>query len=55
MNIVNGFDIDTVKGSIAYLENQGFDVEEIVKEGMKRIAEIKEKIKSKQGLKVYGN
>jgi hypothetical protein len=38
MTIVNGFDIDTHEGAIAYLESEGVDVEEYVRKG---IAELK--------------
>jgi len=41
------FDIDTIKGATAYLESEGFDVDECVKNGMKVINSIKDKLNIK--------
>ena len=34
MNIVNGFDIDTVEGAKAYLKSEGVDIAAFVKKGI---------------------
>jgi hypothetical protein len=38
MNIVNGFDIDTVEGAEAYLKSEGVDVDAYIERGL---AELK--------------
>ena len=45
MNIVNGFDIDTVEGAEAYLKSEGIDVES-VKDGLDIIERTKELVLS---------
>lgn len=47
MDTERKFDIDTVKGATAYLESEGFDVDECVKDGMKVINSIKDKLSTK--------
>ena len=41
MNMVNGFDIDTAEGAKAYLESEGIDIEQCVKDGMEIIERTK--------------
>ena len=47
MNIVDGFDIDTVDGAKQYLEKVGFDVEEMTQTGLTEINKIIIKLKNK--------
>lgn len=44
MNIVNGFDIDTPEGATAYLESEGVDVDQCVKDGLAEIEKIKARV-----------